>query len=229
MYFEDSSVTVTRSEMDYLDIKNLVQTGEGTFLEFKRTIPSASKIAREIAAFANTHGGTLLIGVDDDGSLVGLDGYQEELFLLDEAANVLCEPAVDASLEVVQFGVRDLLVMKIAEAAKKPVYLKNDEGESLVYIRKNASSKHISYERLKLLEYQNTNRSVTFSYGPAERKLFRYLNEYGEISVTKFTHLIDTGRDKAADILINLVNARILRLFTKDKIDYFTFSKTVNE
>lgn len=225
MYFDNSSATIKRSEMDYLDVKNLAQTGEGTFLEFKRTIPSAHKIAREIAAFANTNGGTLLIGVDDDGSLIGVDGYQEELFLLDEAANVLCEPPIEAKLEVVQFGVRDLLVMKISEAKNKPVYMQDEKGRSLVYIRKNASSKRISYERLKLWEYQNSGRSVSFTYGPAEQKLFRYLNEYGEIHVAKFTHLINESRDKAADILINLVNAKILRLFTKDKIDYFSFSK----
>jgi len=45
MYFENSR-TATISKMDYLDVKNLAQTGEGTLREFKRTIPSAEKIAR---------------------------------------------------------------------------------------------------------------------------------------------------------------------------------------
>ncbi|HLR77337.1 MAG TPA: ATP-binding protein [Balneolaceae bacterium] len=223
------NLVAKRSEMDYLDIKNLAQTGEGTFLEFKRTVSSAHKIAREIAAFANTHGGTLLIGVDDDGSLVGVDGYQEEVFLLNEASNVLCNPQVDARLEVVQFGVRDLLVMKVPEAGEKPVYTKENNEETNVYIRKNSSSKRISYERLKLLEHKSSERSVSFTYGKAERKLFRYLNEYGAISVTKFAHLVDENRSTAIDILINLVNAKILKLFTKDKIDYFAFSNKVTD
>ena len=34
MYFKDSRMA-TISKMDYLDVKNLAQTGEGTFLEFK--------------------------------------------------------------------------------------------------------------------------------------------------------------------------------------------------
>jgi hypothetical protein len=59
MYIDKQS-TVSVSKMDYLDVKNLAETGEGTYLEFKRTIPSAHKIAREMAAFANTKGGTLL-------------------------------------------------------------------------------------------------------------------------------------------------------------------------
>ncbi len=219
-----NSTAATRSQMDYLDVKNLAQTGEGTFLEFKRTIPAAKKIAREIAAFANTRGGTLLVGVDDDGSLIGVDGYQEEEFVLRKASNEFCEPAAKVKLEVVRFGIRDLLVIKIPEAKSKPVYVK-ENADSKVYIRENASSKQISYEQIKVLEHKYSGRPVTFQYGPAEQKLFRYLNEYGEISVTKFTHLINERRKKAAEILINLVNANILRLFTKDKIDYFTFSK----
>ncbi len=219
-----NSTAVTRFGMDYLDVKNLAQTGEGTFLEFKRTIPSAAKIAREMAAFANTRGGTLLIGVDDDGSLIGVDGYQEEEFLLKKAANEFCDPAIDIKIDLVQFGIRDLLVIRIPEAKKKPVFVGILE-EPVVFMRENDRSKRVSRERIKVLEYKHSDSTVTFQYGKNEQKLFRYLNEYGEINVTKFTHLINENRKKAADILVNLVNAKILRLFTKDKIDYFTFIK----
>ncbi len=223
MFFENPT-TATRSKMDYLDVKNLAQTGEGVFLEFKRTIPSALKIAREIAAFANTHGGTLLIGVDDDKSLIGVDGYQEEEFLLNKAANKLCEPQVKVNLELVQFGTRDLLVITIPVAKKKPVFVLANR-EPAVFMREDDRSKSVSKERIKVLEYKYSNQGVNFKYGPNEQKLFRYLNEYGEISVKKFTDLIDVKRQKAANILVNLVNAKILRLFTKDKIDYFTYAR----
>lgn len=224
MYIDEFSAMAVRSEMDYIDVKNMAQTGEGTFLEFKRTIPGAQKIAREIAAFANTHGGTLLVGVDDDGSLIGVDGYKEEEFILKKASNKICKPTVDIQLELVQFGKRDLLVATVIEAKNKPIYVLNKD-ESTVYIRENDQSKHISYEQIKILEFKYSDQPIKFEYGANEQKLFRYLNEYGEISVKEFTHLIDADRRKSADILINLVNANILRLFTKDKIDYFTFSK----
>lgn len=222
MYFEDPS-TVTISQMDYLDVKNLAQTGEGTYLEFKRTIPSAEKIAREIAAFANTSGGTLLIGVDDDKSLVGVEGYQEEEFLLKQAAKELCEPEVDITIEIVHFGERDLLVIKVPESKQKPVFLQNGKG-SVVYIREKDQNKVASRERVEVLKKRYSKQGVTFQYGAKEQKLFRYLNEYGEITVTKFSHLINSGEEKASGILVNLVSAGILNLFTKDNIDYFTFS-----
>lgn len=223
MTFEKPNTT-TLSEMSYLDVKNLAQTGEGTYLEFKRTIPSAEKIAREIAAFANTRGGTLLVGVDDDKSLIGVEGYQEEEFLLKQAADKFCQPNVPVSIEIVHFGERDLLVVKIPEAENKPVFVNTSSGSS-AYIRENDRSKAASKEYIEVIKKKHSDEGVTFEYGPNEQKLFRYLNEYGEITVEKFSHLTDVTLQKASGILVNLVSAGVLNLFTKDNIDYFTFSQ----
>lgn len=222
MYSDKASIA-TLSQMDYLDVKNLAQTGEGTFLEFKRTIPSAAKIAREIAAFANTHGGTLLVGVDDDQTLVGVDGYQEEEFLLKKAANDLCIPPVPVDVELVHFGKKDLLVIRVPEAPEKPVFVRTAKGKE-VYLREKDQNVTASVERIRILENEQSEEGVTFKYGPEEQKLFRYLNEYSEISVEKFSHIINTSERTAGNILVNLVSAGILKLFTKDNIDYFAFS-----
>lgn len=223
MYPENHS-SASLSQMDYLDVKNLAQTGEGTYLEFKRTIPSAYKIAREIAAFANTKGGTLLVGVDDDKSLVGVLGYQEQEFLLKKAANQLCVPAVPIDIEIVHFGERDLMVIKVAEMADKPVVVRANE-EDTVFIRDKDQNKVASREWIEVIKQKNSDKGVTFKYGPNEQKLFRYLNEYGEITVEKFSHLIDTSRDRASSVLVNLVSADILNLNRKDNVDYFTYSQ----
>lgn len=223
MYFENPS-TATQSEMSYLDVKNLAQTGEGMYLEFKRTIPSAEKIAREIASFANTKGGTLLVGVDDDKSLIGVEGYHEEEFLLNKAAGELCSPAIGIRIEIVHFGERDLLVIKVPEASRKPVFVRNKKGRT-VYVREKDQNKVASEELIEIMKKKSSNEGVTFEYGPNEQKLFRYLNEYGEITVEKFSHLINVTASKASAILVDLVSAGILNLFTKDNIDYFTFSR----
>jgi predicted HTH transcriptional regulator len=223
MYSEHTGIA-SLSEMDYLDVKNLAQTGEGTYLEFKRTVPNAQKIAREMAAFANTKGGTLLIGVDDDRSLVGVDGYQEEEFLLKKAATEVCHPKVDITIEIVYFGERDLIVVRIPEASQKPVFICG-EKKSTVYLRKGDQNKIASVERIRILENKQSGKSITFEYGKHEQTLFRYLNEYSEISVEKFAHMINVSKQEAGDILVNLVSAGILNLFTKDSVDYFTFSR----
>ncbi|MBU3926523.1 MAG: ATP-binding protein, partial [Bacteroidetes bacterium] len=53
-------------------IKRLINEGEHQHLDFKFEISDAAKIARSLVEFANTEGGTLLIGVNDNGSLIGI-------------------------------------------------------------------------------------------------------------------------------------------------------------
>jgi hypothetical protein len=68
----------------YRPIAELVKLGESAVLEFKSTLQwdvvegKPNKALRKssletIAAFMNTEGGTLLIGVEDDGNIVGLE------------------------------------------------------------------------------------------------------------------------------------------------------------
>lgn len=59
--------------MNENELRALVGHGEGSTLEFKVEVPDPRTLARLIAAFANASGGTILIGVDDSGRIVGAD------------------------------------------------------------------------------------------------------------------------------------------------------------
>ena len=54
-------------------LSNLVALGEGFTTEFKRS--GTSGLGREICAFANATGGTILLGVVDDGEVCGVDNH----------------------------------------------------------------------------------------------------------------------------------------------------------
>jgi len=53
-------------------IEQLIAQGEGPMLDFKKEISSVHRIAKSMVAFANHHGGTLLVGVNDNGSINGV-------------------------------------------------------------------------------------------------------------------------------------------------------------
>lgn len=57
-------------------VGDLIRTGESETVEFKRVSPTEDDIARILVAFANTEGGTLIIGVDDQSSVVGVPENQ---------------------------------------------------------------------------------------------------------------------------------------------------------
>lgn len=219
MYFETASL----SSMSLADLQRLIKTGEGMYLEFKRKVPSVYKIAREISAFANSNGGTLLVGVDDDHSILGVEGYHEEEYLLSQAAYDLCTPAVDIHLEVIPFNKRDVLIVRVKETKNKPVYIKNPKGRE-VYIRKKDESVAASRELIEVMKNRHSESGVSFEYGPREQRLFQYLNEYERITVPEFSNLINVTSYRASKILVNLVSAGILQLIPKKNIDYYLFS-----
>lgn len=59
-------------EMTRATLRKLISAGEDSGRQFKVDVTHAESLASEMAAFANTDGGTILIGVADDGSMPGL-------------------------------------------------------------------------------------------------------------------------------------------------------------
>lgn len=222
MYYPGDPITI--SSMNSRDLENLIQTGEGTYLEFKKTTPSARKIAREIVAFANTDGGTILVGVNDDKTIHGIRGYFEEEYLLQKAALELCVPAITITIELVHYSDVDVMVIQVPEATIKPVYLKGKKQRH-VFVRRKDESVLASDEMIGILKNESKGEGVTFEYGDKERMLFRYLKEYGEITVEKYAHLINVTTFRSSKILVNLVSAGILSLSYRANVEYFTFSQ----
>lgn len=212
------------SSMTRQDLKNLIATGESSFLEFKHRVSSPEKIAREIAAFANSKGGTILIGVSDSGELVGVESYMEEEFWLSQASHDVCIPAVDIRIELLNQGNRDILIVTVPEVQEKPIYVKGKKQRT-VYIRQQDESVVASDEFVEVLKKGGSDEGVTFEYGEKEQLLFRFLNEYGDITVKRFSIIINTTTYRAAQILVNLVSAGVLDLYEKDGVAHYTFSR----
>ena len=59
-------------DLEEFNIYKRISEGEGQQLDFKFAITDSKKIARSMAAFANSDGGVLLIGVKDNGKIVGI-------------------------------------------------------------------------------------------------------------------------------------------------------------
>jgi predicted HTH transcriptional regulator len=116
--------------------------------------------------------------------------------------------------------------VKVPEMPSKPVYVKG-ETKRRVYVRRGDESVLASDELTEVLKQKHAEAGVTFEYGENEQMLFRYLNEYGEITVQKYADLINQTTYRAGKILVTLVSAGILTLFTKGPTDYYAFSKQV--
>ena len=114
---------------------------EGERVEFKRMVNDGA--VKTAAAFANSGGGKIYVGVSDDGEIVGVGDVDEELLKLTDKMRTMIRPDVLMALstEVESFGEKSIIVVTVDKGAKRPYYLASKglkpEG---VYVRSGAAS-----------------------------------------------------------------------------------------
>ena len=111
-----------------------IANGENEVLDFKKTISSASKIAKTMSAFANHKGGTLLVGVNDNKTISGVRS-EEEKYMLEMAAEFYVKPKINLTITEWEFGGKVVLEAIIAEGLDKPYYAKDEDGKWWAHIR----------------------------------------------------------------------------------------------
>ena len=213
--------------MNIHDVKRLIEEGEGFELEFKRKVSSPEKIAKTLSAFANTQGGIVLFGVDDDGSLVGAESEKSEVDLIQQAGEYYCRPSLQMKIQFIPYNHKDIIVVTIKESDEKPHYVVNDGDEEKVFIRVNDTTVLASREVVKVLKDQTSEKGLTLAIGENEKRLFAYLEERQRITVKEFSDLVNVSLRRASRILTTLVRAGVIRIHTSEKTDYFTLASSV--
>ncbi|TVR65738.1 MAG: ATP-binding protein, partial [Candidatus Competibacteraceae bacterium] len=69
------------------DIQALIAQGESSCIEFKNAQVNAVSLAEEIVAFANSDGGVILAGVEDDGAITGVNERDMEMRIINTCRN----------------------------------------------------------------------------------------------------------------------------------------------
>jgi predicted HTH transcriptional regulator len=221
--------------MDYKDVNHLIDEGEGFEIEFKRKVSTPEKIARAMIAFANTRGGHILFGVDDDGSIVGVESEKSEVDLILEAGALYCLPEITPRIDIVAFDGKDVIVAYVEESTEKPHYFTGNsngqtesEDETKVFIRINDKTMMASKEVVRVLRDQRPDAPpMQFEIGENEKRLFGYLDAHERITAKEFSNLVNISEQRASRILVSLVRAGVVRIHTLEKRDFFTLAYDV--
>jgi predicted HTH transcriptional regulator len=193
----------------FRELKQLVARGEGHHLEFKRKASFPEKIVREMIAFANTEGGTVLIGVGDDGSIPGLRHPDDEAYVIRQAL-AQCRPALCIREEAIPLGNgRCVLRYDIPESDRKPHVLLRD-GKKEAFVRVGDESIRASREVCEIVRRAQRKRNIHFHYGEHEKILMQYLDAHEFITLKEYMALGNLSRVQASRKLILLVLARVL-------------------
>ncbi len=211
------------------ELKELIEEGENLYCEFKRKFSSHEKIAKEMIAFANTKGGYLLFGIDDNKAVVGVESEKGESELIKEAAIQYCEPPLNVNLEYIELNGKEIVIAEVPESDNKPHRLQDyldefDINKALVTIRVNDKSIQASKEMIRIMRARTNDLELrNYSIGPLEKKVFDYLSGNEIITVKTLSNLVNISERRASRTLVKLVRADLLAIHTKDNgEEYFT-------
>ena len=115
-------------------IQNLISEGEHQMLDFKFEISDSRRIARSLAAFANTDGGRLLVGVKDNGAIAGVRS-DEEIHMIQAAAEMYCQPKVDYSTEEWEINGKTVLEVIIPKDKHHKHKAPDNQGDYRIFVR----------------------------------------------------------------------------------------------
>jgi len=183
--------------MDIEKISELIKTGEGYTIEFKKSI--SKSLSKEICAFANASGGKIIVGVKNDGNIVNSEFNNDDLSQIQDYANNL-DPAIKVHID----KVKNILVIYVPEGKEKPY--RSSRG---FYLRVGANSQKLSRNEIKKL-FQKENhikyeRKISFDF------------DYSEIDTEKYKEYLNNA--KISNKLSQSHVFRNLNLLTDNKLN----------
>ncbi|RNI27857.1 ATP-binding protein [Rufibacter immobilis] len=201
----------------------LILQGESDTLEFKKTITHPDRIARTMVSFANTRGGQILVGVQDDGTICGVDP-DEEMYSLDKAIQLFCDPPVRVFYKEVEMEEGTVLKVIIPESATKPHLARVKENDWRGYVRVKDESVQTSKLVEKSLTLEPASESLEEKLDHQQERILELLKKYRKLTLKDFMHLANLSRQRAKRLLVYLVLQGHVRLHDKEKEPFYTLS-----
>lgn len=198
----------------------MILGGENQTLDFKFEISNAQKIAKTLVAFANTDGGTLLIGVKDNGTIAGIR-TEEEIYMIDSAANIFSRPKIEYSARPWRIDGKQIIEIKINKSENRPHKAKDFDNKWKSYIRVNDQI----FFANKVIERswkEKDERRVKIEYSRKEEFLLNYLKDYEDITQREFCKMAEITKKEAEDILVNFLILELIEFEVTDKEVFYS-------
>ncbi len=203
-------------------LRKLVSQGEGQYLEFKRKASFPDKIVREMIAFANTDGGVLLVGVDDDKSIPGVKFPEEESLVVRQELEKHCRPALIPEEEIIAISEKKFVVQwRIAKSERRPhFYVAGSERNS--FIRQKDQSIKASRIMNEILRRGRSKTGARFTYGDAEQKIIHFLDNHKHTGLQELSKAAGLNKFMTTRKIVKLVLANVVRITATEKGDVFS-------
>ncbi|MDO4683696.1 MAG: ATP-binding protein [Lautropia sp.] len=133
--------------MQQTELLQLIANGENSGVEFERDDLRPEQLAREIVALANFQGGRLLLGVEDDGQISGIQRPDLETWVMDTVFGRYVHPQILPFYEeVLMEGGKRVAVISLSQGTAKP-YVVRQQGREEIYVRVGSTTRLASREQ----------------------------------------------------------------------------------
>ncbi len=161
------------------ELLELIAQGEGRNLEFKRGLPRDEKLARTLCAFANTRGGMLMVGVNDNGSLHLCPRPAEVMADIRRVADEFLEPPVPIEVTSVSCETGTIVAAQVNVSLERPHHVVHGSREREIVVRVGSSNREAKGATLTAL---HNHRSGTRPRDPLEAKILAWVAERGRLA-----------------------------------------------
>ncbi|MCK9617067.1 MAG: ATP-binding protein [Lentimicrobiaceae bacterium] len=208
-------------------IHKLIAQGESQHLDFKFEISDALKIARTLVAFANTDGGTLLIGVEDNGTITGIRSG-EEIFMAETAAKKYCTPEIPIQYKEWDVYGKNILEATVFQGTNKPYFVVNKQIKK-AYIRMNDQNIAANAILLSVWKKKSKNKGAFIRFSDSEKELLSFINTHPNTTLSAICKNIHLHRKKAERLLTNFILTDSIEMLFSEKGVSFSIKNTNDE
>lgn len=148
-----------------MNLVDILKRAEGKTLEFKRDLSAPEGALKTIVAFANTGGGTLLVGVEDKSRHV--HGVLDPLDQEERLANLISDlivPRLVPEIEILPWRRTQVLALQVHPSPGRPHYLKRQGPADGVYVRVGSTNRRADSEMVE--ELRRFARGESFDEQP---------------------------------------------------------------
>ena len=128
------------------ELLEIISSGENSGIEFKRDDVRPEQIGKEIVAMANFKGGRLLLGVEDDGAISGIQRPDIEEWVMNIFTTKIHPMLLPFYEEVVMDDGKRIVVITLTEGPSKPYVLRH-QGREDIYVRVGTTSRKATREQ----------------------------------------------------------------------------------
>jgi len=201
--------------MAYIEKK--IAEGEHQRQDFKYAINDSRKIAISLCAFANSDGGTLLIGVRDNGSIAGVKP-DEEIHMVEGAAQVYSRPAISFKSQLWKSDNRYVLEVIVESSKSKPHFVVDADGSYKAYIRRGDQNLPANAVLLEVWKGEETDRVQKYFHTEKEKKIFNSLKSEGNKTLSQLVRETKIQRNVMVRLLARFIRWELIRMdYDNDK------------